>query len=253
MKYHGRVILVAALRCEISVFIEFYNLKKISSIKEFEIFADKDKSVFVAISGIGGINVANLIGFLQGREILAEYSFLVNLGIAGGDLSLGNLYNINKISHCNFSKSFYPFYDSGALEEVALISDDKAQEDYFAKSIYDMEGYYVFAASLKYISLENIVILKIISDNKGSSLVKINKEFVENLIKKQQEKIIKIIADLLAKSVILQKRFFYPEEFYSFIESNKLSFSEKVKLKKEIIKLKNAGEQINENILKNIL
>ncbi len=232
-----RIIFVTALKCEADSIIKYYKLKKLLNITEYQIFSDKKQNIFLAISGIKGINASSLIGFLAGKTILTKYSVLINYGIAGScSFAVGDFIEIHKISHKSFKQSFYPLSSKISCQKAALQTIDKEQQEY--KEIMDMEAYYIFATSLKYISLENIYIFKIISDNKESDLKEVNQSFVENLIEKNLQKLIKTKEKLQALSERLYKIEFYPEEFYQRNNDN-LSFFEKNKLKKELIKIKN--------------
>jgi hypothetical protein len=197
--YMTRVVILSALRCEVDCLIKYYNLKKKLNIHEFEVFSNKDESKYVVISGVGGVNAANLIGFLRGKEVLTNESVLINLGIAGSkNLKIGELVSVSKLSKANNKKVFYPSnirtlkfegaYHSLKTSDVTVVN--------YSLEMVDMEAYDIFISAIKYVSLENIIFLKVISDNEESHIDNINAELVDELVKENLESIIKVIENV---------------------------------------------------------
>ena len=135
-------------------FIYEDNLKKIDA--PFEIFANDE--IIVIISGIGKINSAIATTYLLSKE---KIDFIINFGIAGSkNRDIGEIFLINKINNKLFPDILYPH----PFNESEIVCSDEVvtKGDY---PLVDMESEGFFRSATKFLPLENIFIIKIVSDN----------------------------------------------------------------------------------------
>jgi len=102
-----------------------------------------------------------------------------------------------------------------------------------------------FRTSLKFVSMEQIWIAKVISDNQDTKIDINDKEFVTGLLSEHMDKIQQVVKFYESMSKELQEINCYPEEYYYLINKIKFSFSEQVQLKKVVTKLLNSGVKID--------
>ncbi|MFZ8865212.1 MAG: hypothetical protein ACO2XZ_05050 [Rickettsiales bacterium] len=240
------LIVISAFKAESEFLIKKYKLKKITLITEYNIYTNQKSQIFVALSAIGNLNVSNLIGFLAGRKIINKYSLIFNIGVAGSkDDQLGELFRINKISALNIQNCYYPLNIVKLnINNKNLLTTDYII-DYPIDSLVDMEGYGFFAAASKYVLNEQIILLKIISDNNLAEQHHVRAEQVQKLMLRQENKIFNIInlyqdyfADYFAELVD-------SHEYEALLNSSKFTFSEKIMLKKLLSKLEHQNYKID--------
>jgi hypothetical protein len=210
--------IVSAFYKEIEPIIKHYNLKKINS--PFEIF--KNDKLIVIISGIGKINSA-----IATTYILNNYkiNFIINFGIAGSStFKVGDMFLINKIN-----KNLYPdiIYSHPFKETYIKCSDEIVTNGDI--NLVDMESEGFFKASTKFLPLENIFIIKIVSDN--LVCFRPDSAFMNNLINPHIQNIIYFIESLKNPT----KELFNKNYLENISEKYNLSFSQKEILKNRII------------------
>ena len=212
--------IISAFYKEVAPIIKYYNLKKENS--PFEIF--KSDEIIVIISGIGKLNSAIVTTYLLSNY---EIDFCINFGIAGSSkFKVGEIFMINKIN-----KKLYPdILYSHPFKETFIECFDKIKTD-GEFNLVDMESEGFFKAATKFMPLENIFIIKIVSDN--LVCFRPDDNFMNNLISPHLKNIISFINSLEKK-----EKFKFDEKYLeSLVTKYRLSKSQKEILKNKIIYL----------------
>jgi len=210
--------IISAFYKEVAPIIKHYKLKKLNS--PFEIF--KNDEIIVIISGIGKLNSAIATTYL-----LSNYNidFIMNFGIVGSkSFKIGEIFLINKIN-----KNLYPdiLYSHPFNESEIICSDEIITEGEF--KLVDMESEGFFKAATKFMPLENIFIIKIVSDN--LVCFRPDSDFMDNLISPHLKNITTFIDSLEKK-----EKFKFNEKYLeNLVTKYNLSFSQKEILKNKII------------------
>jgi len=212
--------IISAFYKEVAPIIKHYNLKKENS--PFEIF--KNDEIIVIISGIGKLNSA-----IATTYILSNYDidFCINFGIAGSSkFEVGEIFLINKIN-----KNLYPdiLYAHPFKETYIECFDEIKTNGNF--NLVDMESEGFFKSATKFMPLENIFIIKIVSDN--LVCFRPDNNFMDNLISPHLQNITSFI-DSLKKT----EKFKFNEKYLeNLVTMYHLSKSQKEILKNKIIYL----------------
>ncbi len=210
--------IISAFYKEVAPIIKHYNLKRIDA--SFEMFANNE--IIVIISGIGKINSAITTTYLLSKY---KIDFIINFGIAGSkNRNIGEIFLINKINNKLFLDILYhhPFNES----EIICSDDVVTKGDY---SLVDMESEGFFRSATKFLPLENIFIIKIVSDN--LICFRPDDNFMDNLISPH----LKDITSFIDSLKIEKKELFNREYLDSLVNKYNLSFSQKEILKNRII------------------
>lgn len=176
---HG---IVVALRPEAAPLIRAWRLKKNIAHTAFEVF--ENETISLIVSGIGKIKSATAATYLYTTGHLHT---LWNFGICGASdtsLDIGSLWRIHKITDVVSGRDYYP---DGSIRltmgESVLRTVDRPQENQSVSSVdhalYDMEASGFFVASTRFLPLERIHVLKIVSDH--LQIKGITSDFIENL------------------------------------------------------------------------
>jgi hypothetical protein len=210
--------IISAFYKEVAPIIKHYNLKKIDA--PFEMFVNDD--VIVLISGIGKINSAIATTYLLSKY---KIDFIINFGIAGSkNRDIGEIFLINKINNKLFLDILYPH----PFNESEIICSDEVVTDR-NYPLVDMESEGFFKSATKFLPLENIFIIKIVSDN--LICFRPDDNFMDNLISTHLKNITSFIDSLK----IEKKELFDKEYLDSLVDRYNLSFSQKNILKNRII------------------
>jgi nucleoside phosphorylase len=146
--------IVTALKSEAQPIIDHLNLQKDSN----NIYKNSDTKLI--ISGIGKLNSAIATTNLLSTNILADDDMILNFGMCGSSYhEVGTLLNINKIIDRCSDKVVHLKEQNG----ITISCYDKAQKDLKDQTL-DMESFGFYQASKKFIKVENIKIIKIVSD-----------------------------------------------------------------------------------------
>jgi hypothetical protein len=213
-------LIVSAFYKEVRFLIKHYNLKKENS--PFEIF--KNDKIIVIISGTTKINSA-----IATTYALTKYSikFAINFGLAGGKIhkrDIGDIFLINKINRSLYPDILikHPFKESAITCAEHVVTSGKFD-------LVDMESEGFFKSATKFLPLENIFLLKVVSDNFVCFLP--NDEFLDTLFEPHIENIINFIDSLKSD----EKKLFDENYLNNLVKKYNLSFSQKEILKNRII------------------
>jgi purine-nucleoside phosphorylase len=151
------IAIVSAYFREVKFLINFYNLKKIDA--PFEIF--KNENLVVIISNKGMLNSAIATTYIISKY---EIKFIINFGLAGAvnrEFKIGDIALINKIDN------FYPdILRNHFFKEASIHCSEKVvTEDININSdLVDMESEGFFRASSKFLTIDKIFLIKVVSD-----------------------------------------------------------------------------------------
>ena len=176
--------ILTAMKAESDPLIEYFHLKKVQEFN-FPVFSNAD--LFLIGIGIGKKNIKSRIkSFMHSIDNL-DIQF-INIGIAGGRKSiseLGEIYYIHKIIDESSRKSFYPdillkhFFNERVLTTVEReINDGGKGYD----TLVDMEASEIFRICEKFVPIQNLFFLKIVSDHMNFDNGKPGFEKIKNFI-----------------------------------------------------------------------
>jgi hypothetical protein len=227
-------IIVTALSVEATPLIKYFDLKLIYN-KPFNIY--QNENISLIISGIGSLNSAMATTFVLSK-IDDNIDKIINFGICGAkrddNISIGDIFLINKIVDFNSKKEFFPdILLKHNFKENSITTFDKPVDTYlqFDTTLVDMEVYGFVQASLKFLSTYQIMVIKIVSD--FLEPIKFNKDFILDLITDKLE----FIDEFIQKYQIDDSQILSDSDKIKIdtIANNlKLSFTQKVQLSSNI-------------------
>lgn len=162
------IYIAVAMKEEAGKIIEYYGLKKDSSVKKFQVFRNGDVTLF--ITGIGPINAMIATTHILSIEDIDLDDILVNIGIAGTgkkDIKIGDIVLANKVIDRNMDIEFYPDmvfahpFKEGTLETFNHGCEDESE---LCGDIADMEGAGIVKAASYFMDSSQIEVIKVISD-----------------------------------------------------------------------------------------
>lgn len=190
---------VVALSCEAKPLIIHFGLKKISAIPlPYSIFVNTSQTIYLIVTGIGKTRVAAATAFLYSYTGRQAATCFFNIGIAGAaQFSLGDTILANKITEHSTGRCWYPF--TSLLKNISqgtLTTHDLPQRHYPAVGMVDMEGAAFFQTASHFVTQEQVLVLKIISDNHADDQHQINTASVQKWLENQLP-IIRMMSDYL--------------------------------------------------------
>lgn len=205
--------IVVALPCEARVFIEGFKLKQRCKVP-FAIYANEHETIVLIVSGMGLLNAAAATSYIQALTGDQAHACYLNFGIAGGaQAQVGDLMAINKLFCEPAAKVYYPVNYSGLnvnskfnIQSTPLCSFWSAQDSYPDEGLVDMEAYAVLQTAIKFVSLEQVFFIKLISDNDEATLAQLNAQRVLQLVAPHRETLLEITAGMLALSEELMQQ-----------------------------------------------
>ena len=161
------VLIHTALQSEAQYLIEYFKLKKYSSVPK--VF--KNENIVLVVSGIGKDFTYSSL-----KHIFTSFKFskTINIGTAGcsnKSIEIGTLVCTNK----QLKNIEYLSLQTVDISKTSALEKDE-------NTLFDMEAKYFEEVCRKYISEENIYIFKVVSDYLSDEVF--SKEFVKQLIKK---------------------------------------------------------------------
>lgn len=193
------LVIFCALDCEAKIFIDTLKLKKCKQISHYKIYQGTE--TLLMITGAGEKAASLAVGLLKGLYPDIKGPF-INFGIAGHKTEeLGKIFVISEAKKDYFPSIYLnpskdPMIPFGKTKTFSL-----AQNSYEEKVLHEMECYSLIEALLTFYPIDQIHILKLISDNEKTPYQTINPESVYQLCKKQKQSIFSYI-DNLPKEII---------------------------------------------------
>ncbi len=174
----NEINIVVAMKREATPLINYWNLKENS--KKF--YSNKKKKINLIISGIGKERAEKATIYLA--EKTNNNSFFLNIGIAGHkNYKLGEIILISKITDNKTKYNWYPsLLWKTKIKKTPLITVGFPKIRYTTNFLYDMEASGFFKGAREFVGPEMVQCIKIISDNKKSSILNISSNKIENWI-----------------------------------------------------------------------
>ena len=171
--------LVVALSAEAKPIIENYKLQLIDS--KLQVY--KNETILLIISGIGKINA-----IIATTHLASKYNpkIFINIGIAGtkeSNISIGDVFLVNKIYDIETNRYYFPdmLYKLDMSErDISTSIKPLDNPALLSTSLVDMESSGFFIAAARFVTNENIFIIKVISDYLDITIQ--NKETVGKLM-----------------------------------------------------------------------
>ena len=187
--------IVVAMKREAKPLINYWKLKKRDETEK--IFVNKKKKINLIISGIGKNKAEKATTALA--EKTGKNSFFLNIGVAGHkDFDLGKAVLVSKVTDNKTKYNWYPsLLWKTKIDKAPLITVKFPKIIYNSNSLYDMEAAGFFKGARKITGPEKVQCIKIISDNKNSSIFKISGKKIEYWVKKNIN-----IIDMLVKEFL---------------------------------------------------
>lgn len=188
MKIKPILNIITALPAEAKPLIHFFKLKKLTSLTApyipFTVFVNEGKTIYLIVSGIGKISIANATTCLYMLTGGNRHSAFLNIGIAGSlQYDLGTALLAHKIVEYSTQRCWYPFVSSiKKMSKTLLVTHDTPQTTYPTQGMIDMESSAFFATASHFVTQEQVQVLKIISDNTLETQQQLTPLLVENHI-----------------------------------------------------------------------
>jgi adenosylhomocysteine nucleosidase len=228
------LLINCALMAEARPLIDFYRLKQ-SYSSPFRVW--KNDNISIIVTGTGNINVSSAISYLYGKE--KDISLFLNIGIAGHrTLDIGNIVLSYKIKEkANVKNIIYPsiLFDL-PMTKKPLLSVDKPSNDYIEDYCFDMEGYSFFHIATKFLPIELVHCLKIISDNEQTTFFNIDEKTISTLVFQNIDFIDNYINKILPIGQEYQKEISF--DFSKYYKNWSFSSSQKQNLKDVVSNIK---------------
>ena len=189
----NEINIVVAMKREATPLINYWNLKENS--KKF--YSNKKKKINLIISGIGKKRAEEATTYLA--EKTNNNSFFLNVGIAGHkNYKLGEIILISKITDNKNKYSWYPsLLWKTKIKKAPLLTVGFPKIRYTTNCLYDMEASGFFKGARNFVGPEKVQCIKVVSDNKNSSILNISSNKIENWIKCKITIIEKLINEFL--------------------------------------------------------
>lgn len=188
------IYLITALHSEARPLIEHFNLKPDQAYSKPELYVGD--GITLAVSRMGRMKSAIATAAVLARADQPEKSIVANVGICGAPLSFqsGEMFMINEVRDDETGRAYYPnIVLKHNLPENGLITYNQPVLDGGSDSqkLVDMEASGFFEAASVFMSPEQIVILKMVSDHMNGE--RITKEIVSNLVKSHIPEIERVV------------------------------------------------------------
>ncbi len=184
IKLSKRLVICVALACEARPFIDRYRLKKETKSRVFSVYLHKELALVLIVTGIGRLKMAAAVSYIHQYLSLTSDSYYINIGIAGsGMLSLGDLIIAEKIKDQSTGRTYFPFVADQPFSQLNLVTSyDKPVSDYPEQGVVDMEAAAFFVSAGLFVSQEQLLCLKVVSDTPLISSALLDKHRVIHLI-----------------------------------------------------------------------
>ena len=189
----NEINIVVAMKREAFPLISYWDLKE----NRDKFYSNKKKKINLIISGIGKKKSEKATKYLG--EKTNKNSFFVNIGIAGHkDYNLGEITLVSKVTDNKTKYSWYPsLLWKTKMKKTPLITVGFPKIRYTTNHLYDMEASGFFKGAREFVGPEMVQCIKIISDNKKSSILNISSNKIENWINNKITIIDKLIKEFL--------------------------------------------------------
>lgn len=245
----SHVFIVCALACEAAPLISHYRLKGDSNRSPFSFY--EGESFSLIISGVGRIQTAAAVGYLQALSKHRSHPIWINVGIAGHrTMTLGAGVLAHQIIDQASGHTYYPqFVVDRPVTTGVIMSVDKPEQDYALDVVYDMEASAFWQIASKMTTAEFVHAYKIISDNQQSPLHAISKKRVHQWMEDHLPPLTTFIDKLKATNQILTNLELTAAEIALFTDRWHFSFTQLSLLKKLLLRWKACNSQSSKQLL----
>ena len=193
MHKKNEINIVVAMEREAKPLINYWNLKKNTE----KIFSDKKKRINLIVSGIGKKKAEKATMYLAKKT--SNNAFFLNIGIAGHkNYKLGEIILISKITDNKNKYSWYPsLLWKTKIKKAPLLTVGFPKIRYTTNCLYDMEASGFFKGARNFVGPEKAQCIKVVSDNKDSSILNISSKNIENWIYSKTSVINKFVNEFL--------------------------------------------------------
>ncbi|HSW72473.1 MAG TPA: hypothetical protein VLG44_03585, partial [Chlamydiales bacterium] len=156
-------LIAVALPMEAAPIIKALKLKQIEK-RAFTLYGNE--SYRLIVTGIGKMAMAAAVSYLY--ALSQDVRGFVNFGLAGHPtLAIGSFVLAHKITDSALNKHFYPHIPKGFMGEThQVVTKDMPELEYPQNVCYEMEASAFFQTAMRFTSIENIHVAKVISDNR---------------------------------------------------------------------------------------
>ena len=190
----NEINIVVAMEREAKPLINYWKLKKNTE----KIFSDKKKRINLIVSGIGKKKAENATNHIA--EKTSINSFFLNIGIAGHrDYKLGEIVLVSKVTDNKTKYNWYPsLLWETKIKKAPLLTVGFPKIRYTTNCLYDMEASGFFKGARNFVGPEKAQCIKVVSDNKDSSILNISSNKIENWINKKITVIDELINEFIS-------------------------------------------------------
>ena len=208
--------LITALKAESTPLIQQLKLERDKKL-DFPFFVNQESSISLIGVGVGKKHIKSRI--MEYMNYIDDQNVqFINIGIAGGKRSktkIGDLYMINQICDEKLDKKYYPdILLNHTFNECAITTVENpilsGGEKY--DTLVDMESHEIFSTCSKFVPLQNIAILKIISDHMNNNESVFKENFVSKLINDKMDMILHFIHQFKSIHKMVTRRLFKDDE-----------------------------------------
>lgn len=216
-----KILLVFALYIEAQNFIKNINAEKIETFKNLQIF--ESEKYLILITWTWKISCSFWLTY-----IFLKYQIFsaINIWIAWSkNLSIWDIFMIDEILDNDSNKKYFPdIIWNPKFLRWSLRTVSKLEAIW--EEIIDMEWSSFFEISNKFLDVDKIILIKIISDNLTQK--KLDENFIEKLIEKSSKNILEFIEKIKIKKDIHEIEKYNIEKFawenyFSLTQARKLS------------------------------
>lgn len=173
-------VFVAALAAEARPLIDTLKLKR-KVDRPWPYYSNGEDQLL--LTGIGQLNAATACAWLMGHCPLLARTPWINIGIAGhASHELGTLFWVERLQQADHGDLFPALHCRNPLAGAGLLTVDSPCTDYPEGSLVDMEGFSFYLSCSRFVPLELLHLLKVVSDNNKHPIEHIDKGMVSALI-----------------------------------------------------------------------
>lgn len=223
--------LFCALPCEAQPLIQHFKLSELKEHELFRLYQSEDKTISLAITGIGKLNAAAAVTYHHACLQTTPADIWLNIGVAGhASLAIGEACLVNKITDEQSATTWYPqILFKTDCTSAPLITHDAPSTEY-QEALFDMEASGFYQMALRLGTAELIHCLKIVSDNQAQPAEKINADGVKTLIANHKTTVVQLIESLKPFAEELDSIKSEPEHYQTLIEQYHFTQSERLQL-----------------------
>lgn len=223
------IYIFTALYCEAHIFISHFNLIKNQESTWFQQFYNEAIGIRLAITGVGEIAAAAVVGSVCSVYKPTQNDLLLNIGICAHTAKNDGIYLCNKIIENATGRTFYPdmlyrnhFSEGTIITGMQPYYSDKAAaqmpSDTLAGTLCDMEAAAIYQTGSHFFGPHQMVFLKIVSDR--GSVEEVSKERILLLLEQYKDCIFDYIGQI--SDIILKngcRKILLSQEDETFIET----------------------------------